>query len=112
MANWKTTSVSLGAIVTSLLTLGCCLPLAFLGAVGVAGSSVFFTRAQPWLLALSVILLGIGFIQVYRGVRCRVRQSKTAIALLGLATICVVLLLLFPQVIAGVLADIASGGKR
>jgi type IV secretory pathway TrbL component len=91
--------------------LSCCLPLPFLGAAGVAGASVFLASARPWLLALSIILLGLGFFQVYRGMRCRARQSKTAIALLTLATIVVVLLLLFPQVVASVLADI-SGRQR
>ena len=111
MGNWKTTGASVGAILSSLLTLSCCLPLPFLGAAGVAGASVFLASARPWLLALSIILLGLGFFQVYRGMRCRARQSRTAIALLSLATIVVVLLLLFPQVIASVLADI-SGGQR
>jgi hypothetical protein len=111
MGSWKTTGASVGAILSSLLTLSCCLPLPFLGAAGVAGASVFLGRTRPWLLALSIILLGLGFFQVYRGVRCRARQSKTAIALLALATIVMVLLLLFPQVIASVLADI-SGGQR
>ena len=111
MASWKTTGASLGAMVTSLLTLACCLPLPFLGAAGIAGASVFLAGARPWLLGLSIVLLGLGFFQVYRGMRCRARQSKTAIALLVLATIVVVLLLLFPQVIASALADI-SGGRR
>jgi hypothetical protein len=108
MTSWKTTGASLGALLTSLLTLGCCLPLPFLGAAGIAGASVFLAGARPWLLGISVILLGLGFFQVYRGMRCQARQSKTAIALLSFATIVVVLLLLFPQVIAGVLADISS----
>jgi hypothetical protein len=42
--------------------------------------------------------------------RCRLRQSKIAITLLSLATIIVILLLLFPQAIASVLADIS--GRR
>jgi hypothetical protein len=111
MAGWRTSGASVGAMLTSLLTLGCCLPLPFLGAAGVAGASVFLAGARPWLLGFSVILLAVGFFQVYRGMRCRARQSKTAIALLSLATIVVVLLLLFPQVIASVLADI-SGRQR
>jgi type IV secretory pathway TrbL component len=111
MDSWKTTGASVGAILSSLLTLSCCLPLPFLGAAGVAGASVFLASARPWLLALSIILLALGFFQVYRGMRCRARQSKTAIALLALATIVLVLLLLFPQVIASVLADI-SGRQR
>jgi hypothetical protein len=109
MASWKTTGASLGAMLTSLLTLGCCLPLPFLGAAGIAGASVLLAGARPWLLGLSVVLLGLGFFQVYRGMRCRVRQSKTSIAFLCLATIVVVLLLLFPQIIAGVLADVSGG---
>ena len=108
MAGWKTSGVSVGAILTSLLTLGCCLPLPFLGAAGLAGASVFLAGARPWLLGLSVILLGAGVYQVYRGMRCRARQSKTAIVLLSLATLVVVLLLLFPQVIASVLADLSG----
>lgn len=102
----------MGAVLTSLLTLGCCLPLPFLGAAGIAGASVFLAGARPWLLGLSIVLLVLGFFQVYRGVRCRTRQSKTAIVMLSFATIVVVLLLLFPQVIASVLADISGGGRR
>jgi hypothetical protein len=108
MATWKTSCVSVGAMLTSLLTLGCCLPLPFLGAAGIASASVFLAGARPWLLGFSIILLGVGFSQVYSGMRCRVRQSKTAITLLGLATIVVILLLLFPQVIASVLANISG----
>jgi hypothetical protein len=108
MTGWKTSGASVAAVLSSLLTLGCCLPPPFLGAAGVAGASVLLAGARPWLLGLSIILLGLGFFQVYRGMRCRARQSKTAIALLALATVVVVLLLLFPQVIASVLADISS----
>jgi len=108
MAAWKISGVSVGAVVSSLLTLGCCLPLPFLGAAGVAGASVFLAGARPWMLGISIALLGWGFFQVYRGMRCRTRQSKTAIALLSLATLVVVLLLLFPQVIASVLADLSG----
>jgi len=71
---------------------------------------VFLSGARPGLLGLSVILLAAGFFQVYRGMQCRVRQSKTAITQLSLATIVVILLLLFPQAIASVLADIS--GRR
>jgi hypothetical protein len=111
MSGWKTTTASLGAMVTSLLTLGCCLPLPFLGAAGLAGVSVVLGAARPWLLGLSVILLGVGFFQVYRGMKCRARQSRAALVLLGLAAVLVVFLLFFPQVLAGLLADISSQQK-
>ncbi len=112
MGNWKTSGASVGAVITSLLTLGCCLPLPFVGAAGIAGASVFLAGARPWLLGFSIGLLGLGFYQVYRGMRCRARQSKTAIAMLSVATIMVILLLLFPQAIASVLADISGSGRR
>lgn len=108
MPGWKTSGLSVGAILSSLLTLGCCLPLPFLGAAGLAGASLFLAGARPWLLGLSVVLVGAGFFQVCRGLRCRTRQSKTAIALLSLATLVLVLLLLFPQLIASVLADLSG----
>ncbi len=111
MSDWKTTAASLGAMVSSLLTLGCCLPLPFLGAAGLAGASVFLSVARPWLLGLSVALLGVGFFQVYRGMKCRARQSRIALVLLGLAAVLVVFLLFFPQVLAGLLADISSQQK-
>jgi hypothetical protein len=109
---WKISGASLGAVVTSLLTLGCCLPLPIFAAAGIAGASVFLTGARPWLLGVSAILLAAGFFQVYRGIRCKRRQSKGAIVCLGLATVVVVLILLFPQAIASILADISSGGGR
>jgi MerC mercury resistance protein len=108
MSGWKTTAASLGAMVSSLLTLGCCLPLPFLGAAGLAGASVFLSAARPWLQGLSVILLGAGFFQVYRGMKCRARQSRIALVILGLAAVLAVFLLFFPQVLAGLLADISS----
>jgi hypothetical protein len=111
MPNWKITGASLGAILSSLLALGCCLPLPFLGAAGIAGASVFLSAARPWLLGFSVILLAVGFFQIYRGMKCRTRQSRTARVLLGLATILVVVLLFFPQAMAGLLADISSYGQ-
>ena len=34
--------------------MGCCLPLPFLGAAGIAGASVLLAWARPWLLGLSI----------------------------------------------------------
>jgi hypothetical protein len=111
MASGKTIAASLGAMLSSLLALGCCLPLPFLGAAGLAGASVFLRAARPWLLGLSVILVGAGFFQVYRGMKCGARQSRIVLVLLGLAAVLVVSLLSFPQVLAGLLADISSQQK-
>ena len=108
MANWKLNGASIAAIISSLLTLGCCLPLPFLGAAGIAGVSVFFAGARPWFLGLSAVLIAAGFWQLYRGMRCRLRQSRTTIVLLVMATVALVALLLFPQAIASLLANIGQ----
>src|SRR5260370_17309478 len=54
-------SASLGAIFSSLATMGCCLPLGFAGALGAAGASAFVQKFRPSLLALSTVLLGFVF---------------------------------------------------
>ncbi|MGH9776256.1 MAG: hypothetical protein ACRD50_15080 [Candidatus Acidiferrales bacterium] len=112
MNNWKTTTASTGALLSALLTLGCCLPMAFLGAAGLAGASVFLAAERPWLLGVAFIFLGVGFFQVYRGARCRARQSKFAIGLLVLATLCTILLLAFPQFVALLVASLWRGGAK
>jgi hypothetical protein len=103
-------AVSLTAIVSSLLTLGCCIPLGFLGAASAAGAAALIAPARPWLLGLSVVLLGTGFFQVYRGARCGIRQSRFSMIALSLAAVFVLFLILFPQLVAGFLANHLSGG--
>jgi len=70
MKQGSSISASVGAIVSSLATMGCCLPLGFAGALGAAGASAFLQRFRPWLLALSIVLLGIGFWQQRRARLC------------------------------------------
>ncbi len=69
------------AVIAALSTLACCLPFAFLGAVGLAGASVRLQALRSWLLASSAILLILGFIQLYvRGNQCQ-KRSALSIAL-------------------------------
>ena len=96
---------AMAAMLSSVLTLGCCLPLGFVAAMGAAGGAAFLSSARPWLLLLSVLLLGFGFYQLYRGARCGMKPSRVSMTLLGLAVVVVVLLVLFPQFVAGFLAD-------
>ena len=92
------------AVVAALSTLACCLPLTFLGALGRAGASVRLQSARPWLLVIAALLLGIGFIQLYvRRNQCK-RRSPISIALFWCSVVVVLLVLLFPQVIASLLA--------
>jgi membrane-associated HD superfamily phosphohydrolase len=92
------------AIVAALSTLACCVPLGFLGALGLASMSVWVQPLRPWLLAGAVVLLCLGFVQLYfRKSACN-RRSRLSLVLFWIAVTVVVLVILFPQVIASVIA--------
>jgi hypothetical protein len=92
------------AVIAVLSTLSCCLPLTFLGALGLAGVSVRLQSLRPWLLVSAAILLGVGFIQLYvRRSQCQ-KRSPLSIALFWSAALVVLLVILFPQLIASLIA--------
>jgi hypothetical protein len=98
-------SASLVAILSSLATISCCLPLGFAAALGASAASAFFSTLRPWLLGLSVGLLGFGFWQQRRAKLCAVRGRSLGNVLLWSAVVVVLGMILFPQEIAGVIAD-------
>src|SRR2546430_2500883 len=98
-------SASLVAILSSVATISCCLPLGFAAALGVGAASAFFTTLRPWLLGLSVVLLGLGFWQQHRAKQCALRGRWIGNVLLWAAVIVVVGMILFPQEIAGIIAN-------
>ena len=68
------------AVIAALSTLACCLPFAFLGAIGLAVASVKLHLARPWLLASAGMLLVVGFAQLYlRRNQCRSLRGASAI---------------------------------
>jgi hypothetical protein len=92
------------ALIAVLSTLSCCLPLTFLGALGLAGVSLRLQSLRPWFLVSAAILLGVGFIQLYvRRGQCQ-KRSALSIALFWGAVLIVLLVILFPQVIANLIA--------
>jgi hypothetical protein len=93
------------AIVSSLLSLTCCLPLGFAAAVGAGAASAFLTTMRPWLLGFSVVLVGIGFWQQRRAARCSIRGRLLNKLLLWAAVGVVTSMILLPQLIAGFIAD-------
>jgi len=93
----------LAAVIAAFSTLGCCLPLGFLGGVGLAGMSFRLQTARPWLLGCSFVLLVLGFVQLYRRNQCR-KRSPLSVALFWCSVTVVILIMLFPQVIASLLA--------
>jgi hypothetical protein len=97
---------SIAAILSSFATIGCCLPLGFAGALGAGAASVFFATLRPWLLGLSVVLLGFGFWQQRRARQCAAKGRLLGAVLLWVAVIVVLGMLLFPQQVAGLLAGL------
>jgi|SRR5580693_7729353 uncharacterized membrane protein len=95
----------IAAMVGSLATLACCLPAGFLAAAGAAGAGVFFERHRIGLLVLSTVFVGLGFWQLRRGMRCGLKPRPWTKALLWIAATIVLLVVLFPQEIAGFFAD-------
>src|SRR5713101_2736018 len=98
-------SASLVAILSSVATLSCCLPLGFAAALGAGAASAFFTTLRPWLLGLSVVLLGLGFWQQHRAKQCALQGRLLGNVLLWGAVVVVLGMILFPQEIAAVIAD-------
>ena len=90
---------------SALATMACCLPLGIAGAVGSLGLSVALESLRPWLLGLSVVFLGFGAWQLYRGGRTCRRRSRLSIILFSLSAIIVLAVLLFPQKLAELMAS-------
>ena len=93
------------AMVAALSALACCLPFGMVGALGLAGLSVWIAPLRPWLLVVSVLLLALSFSQIYRrGRQCNARRSRVSVALFWVAVVVLLLVTVFPQVIANLLA--------
>src|SRR5258708_14151102 len=90
-------SASLVAILSSIATISCCLPLGFAAALGASVASPFFTTLRPWLLGLSVVLLGLGFWQQHRAKQCLIPGRLIGNALLWPALVVVLGVIFFPQ---------------
>lgn len=104
MKQAKGISASIGAILSVLATIGCCFPIGFTAALGAGAASALFATLRPFLLGLSVVLIGLGFWQQHRAKQCAVRGRWISEIMLWAAVVTVVGMILFPQQIAGLLA--------
>ena len=93
----------IAAIIAAFSSLACCLPFTFVGAAGLLGASARSQAIRPWLLLVSAVLLLIGFVQLYFRKQCH-RRSRLSVAIFWIATSIVLLLILFPQIAASILA--------
>ena len=92
------------AVIAALSTLACCLPFAFLGAVGLAGLSIWAQSYRNWFLAIAAVLLVVGFVQLYRGRNQCKKRSVFSVVLFWVAAMIVLVIVLFPQLIANLVA--------
>lgn len=93
----------IAAIIAAFSSLACCLPLVFVGAAGLLGASARLQTMRPWFLLASAVLLIVGFVQLYLRKQCQ-RRSHVSVAIFWAATAVVLLLILFPQIVASILA--------
>jgi hypothetical protein len=106
----RTIIASLAALASVVLASSCCLPLLpFLFAAGAAGSSAFFVRVRPFLLAVSVLLIAFGFYQRWRAKQCQCKPSLLSTIVLWFSAIVVLVFILLPQAIANILANLLAG---
>ena len=93
------------AAIMALTTLACCLPVGFAAAAATASVATVVASYRTWFLAVSVALLALGVVQlIVARRRCRTRATGS-IAVLVASAVVVVLVLFFPQVVAGLMAD-------
>jgi hypothetical protein len=94
------------AVISALSTFACCLPVGIAAAAGAAGLGVIMEPLRPWLIGLSIALLGVGFGQLYRSRGTCQRRSRASVAVFWFSAIVVLAALVFPQALAGALADL------
>lgn len=105
----RTIAASLAALGSVVLASSCCLPLLpFLFAASAAGSSAFFVKVRPFLLAVSALLIAFGFYQGWRAKQCNSKPNVLSTTLLWISTIVVVIFTLFPQAVANFLANVLA----
>ena len=93
------------AILAALSALACCLPFGLVGVLGLATVGVWIAPLRPWLLGVSVLLLALCFWHICRrGNQCNARRSRVSVAVFWLAVVVVLLVTVFPQLIANLLA--------
>jgi hypothetical protein len=91
------------AIVAALSTLACCLPVGFLGAIGLASLSLWARQYSRWMLLASIAFLCIGSVQLYFRKSCA-KKRTASLVLFWTAVVIVIFVALFPQLVATLIA--------
>jgi mercuric ion transport protein len=103
--NRRTNLASVGAVASALAASSCCLPLfPFVAAAGLASGSALLATLRPYLLGASVLLIGYGFYQARRANQCSCPPNLVSTILLWSSAAIVVVMMIFPQAVAALLA--------
>lgn len=93
------------AALSALATLACCLPIGIAAGTATASLAIVAGSYRWWFLGASAVLLTLGAVQLVRVRRtCQTRGSGSTVILAVSAAI-VLLVVLLPQVLAGLIAD-------
>jgi hypothetical protein len=93
------------AAASALATLVCCLPVGIAAAAATASLGAIVSGYRSWFLGASAILLVIGIVQISRAQRACGTRTPGSVVILALSATIVSLVALFPQVLAGLIAD-------
>ena len=95
----------LAAAASALATLVCCLPIGIAAAAATASLGAIVSGYRSWFLGASAVLLVIGIVQVTRARRACDTRTRGSVVVLAVSGTIVLLVALFPQVLAGLIAD-------
>ena len=95
----------IAAATSALVTFVCCLPIGFAAAAATWSVAAVVSEYRTWFLGASLVLILIGFVQVYRRNACQ-RRSGATLAILWASAAIVVLVTLFPQFVASAIASV------
>ena len=90
---------------SALATLLCCLPMGIAAAAATASLGAIVSAYRGWFLLASALLLALGVLQLTRIQRQCSRRPRGSIAVLTVSATIVVLVALFPQVLAAIIAE-------
>ena len=93
------------AAVSALATLVCCLPVGIAAAAATASFGAIVSGYRSWFLGASALLLAIGIVQVTRVRRACGTRTRGSMVILAVSGTIVLLVAVFPQVLAGLIAD-------
>ena len=93
------------AAVASLATIACCLPMGFAAAAVTASLGMAVAAYQAWFLGASVVLLLLGGVQLRQAQKACATRGNSSLVVFGISAVIVLGVALFPEVIAGLLAD-------